>query len=855
VHFKDMQLALDSESEEDVPVGVDATTPRTQARRKRVLVEKNKLIIIMVGLPGRGKTFLSNKLRSYLRWLGHPTEHFNVGTYRRQIRTVDGKPQDAAFFDASNAAGVEARTRALNAAIADVVAWLALPNSQVAIFDATNSTRERRDEVRYNFHGKFQYIFIESICNEPAVLELNYRYKMLYSPDYAGADMEEAMADFGARIRKYEEVYVPIDDDTTHYIKLINMVTGQGKVVLNRVSGYLPGKIVTFLLQVCKDGLAKPRKLWLSRHGESNYNVHGRIGGDSRLSPLGEKYAERLVDLLITRVPVALDGRSLPVSVWTSTLQRTIQTAELLPFPKLRWKALDEIQAGAMEGLTYDEINRAHPAEFAARKASKLTYRYPRGESYLDLIQRLEPVVIEVERERECVCIVAHQAVLRVIYGYLTNQDPIKIPELDLPLHTLIELTPKPDGTMYEERFPVDVHAPAPSVADILAMGSGGQVPIESHQPDDSTPDDSRHGAESSGADAAQSRDAGGEICPATSSGLDSAGRSQHQEQKRCHACDEGGPSSSISELRNSPTTSAGPLVSKPVAIVRPVPDTPISPIGVVDGISDSPVGSGGALGSVAGSLSRLVSQISVGVGLSMAVAAPPVVAHEGRTSSQSGYGVPPPHPGPTSGLAPSAASRQVKTSASVASGATRVGVSKSTMDLSRLLPPPEMLAASGLVSGDGPGAMNRVASASTRAGDLTDALKSQGSADASVSGRIEVGAPLSHPPPAHCGRMASDLPFDGNPRHPDHPGNWTPPARSEATASDAGGVGSEASDRADGPAVILGRRGRAADSHALAAGASRISGHREPQEARHTKEDYFGVRVVENATPREGET
>ena len=34
------------------------------------------------------------------------------------------------------------------------------------------------------------------------------------------------------------------------------------------------------------------------------------------------------------------------VSVLTSTLKRTIQTARYLPFPKLRWKALDEIDAG-----------------------------------------------------------------------------------------------------------------------------------------------------------------------------------------------------------------------------------------------------------------------------------------------------------------------------------------------------------------------------------------------------------------------------------------------------------------------------------------------------------------------------
>ena len=31
------------------------------------------------------------------------------------------------------------------------------------------------------------------------------------------------------------------------------------------------------------------------------------------------------------------------------------------------------------------------------------------------------------------------------------------IPRLEIPLHTLIELTPKPDGTMAEERIPLDL--------------------------------------------------------------------------------------------------------------------------------------------------------------------------------------------------------------------------------------------------------------------------------------------------------------------------------------------------------------------------------------------------------------
>lgn len=40
-----------------------------------------------------------------------------------------------------------------------------------------------------------------------------------------------------------------------------------------------------------------------------------------------------------------MEGNTMPVSVWTSTLKRTIQTAELLPFPKLRWKVCPRLTA------------------------------------------------------------------------------------------------------------------------------------------------------------------------------------------------------------------------------------------------------------------------------------------------------------------------------------------------------------------------------------------------------------------------------------------------------------------------------------------------------------------------------
>ena len=56
-----------------------------------------------------------------------------------------------------------------------------------------------------------------------------------------------------------------------------------------------------------------------------------------------------------------------------------------------------------------------HPAEFAKRTADKLNYRYPgvTGESYIDVIERVRPVIIELERQRRSIVIVCHLAVLR----------------------------------------------------------------------------------------------------------------------------------------------------------------------------------------------------------------------------------------------------------------------------------------------------------------------------------------------------------------------------------------------------------------------------------------------------------
>ena len=75
---------------------------------------------------------------------------------------------------------------------------------------------------------------------------------------------------------------------------------------------------------------------------------------------------------------------------------------------------------GACEEMTYEEIQKKQPEDFAARDADKFHYRYPRGESYEDLVARLEPVIMELERQ-ENVLVVGHQAVLRCLLAYFLN--------------------------------------------------------------------------------------------------------------------------------------------------------------------------------------------------------------------------------------------------------------------------------------------------------------------------------------------------------------------------------------------------------------------------------------------------
>ena len=229
--------------------------------------------------------------------------------------------------------------------------------------------------------------------------------------------------DFRDRIRLYEKYYESIDEPELTYVKLIDIGS---QVIINRIQDFLQSRIVYYLMNLH----IRPRSIYLSRHGESVYNLEGKIGGDAPLSTRGEQYAKELPALVQSCVG------DLPLTVWTSTLKRTIQTAAGLPYRKLSWKALDELDAGVCDGMTYEEIEQEYPEDFANRDLDKFNYRYRGGESYRDVVVRLEPVIMELERQ-ENVLVVCHQAILRCILGYFMKLPQEELPYVDIPLHTV----------------------------------------------------------------------------------------------------------------------------------------------------------------------------------------------------------------------------------------------------------------------------------------------------------------------------------------------------------------------------------------------------------------------------------
>lgn len=158
--------------------------------------------------------------------------------------------------------------------------------------------------------------------------------------------------------------------------------------------------------------------IYILRHGQTESNVRHTCLGlkDIPLNEVGKKQAR----LLRQR----LSGISFD-AVYTSPLQRAVETIS----PYLEGKdiklsmsfGLIERDFGDWDDMTFDEIQRKYPDEFAKWHKNWISYKIPGGESAEDIQRRIG---MFLDRLLEChdeqtVLLVTHLGAARHIISYL----------------------------------------------------------------------------------------------------------------------------------------------------------------------------------------------------------------------------------------------------------------------------------------------------------------------------------------------------------------------------------------------------------------------------------------------------
>lgn len=344
---------------------------------------------------------------------------------------------DSSFFDPENGQTHDLRVKLAEDTLQDMIEWFH-QGGQVGIYDASNTCPNRRKEIMEVLaRHSVSVVFIENICTDPSLVASNIMSVKISSPDYAGWDPQAAVKDFETRINYHLETYKTIDETDLSFVKLIDV--GE-QIIVNNIQGYLQTRIVFYLMNLH----ITPRTIYFVKNGQSmNDNSYKT---DAPLSPNGFAYALALTKFMQTHRENRRTSERThrPLTVWTSCRRRSFMTASYFEDPIIvRQKVqLAEINPGTCDMCSEDEIKAKFPQEYVAHQKDPYRHRYPRAESYHDLALRLESIILELERERNDVLIIAHETVLKTLYAYLFDRQEKEIPQIEIPSDTIIEIIP-----------------------------------------------------------------------------------------------------------------------------------------------------------------------------------------------------------------------------------------------------------------------------------------------------------------------------------------------------------------------------------------------------------------------------
>lgn len=159
-------------------------------------------------------------------------------------------------------------------------------------------------------------------------------------------------------------------------------------------------------------------ELWTIRHGETAWNVEGRLQGasDSPLTARGRRQSEAAREAI-----ARLDLRA----IYTSDLGRARQTTEIVrgerPVEIHLEPRLREISYGTVEGLTWGEIARQHPELHRELERRQPDFAPPGGETKHALTARVAAAMRDIARAHAggAVLVVSHGGALAAFFRHV----------------------------------------------------------------------------------------------------------------------------------------------------------------------------------------------------------------------------------------------------------------------------------------------------------------------------------------------------------------------------------------------------------------------------------------------------
>jgi broad specificity phosphatase PhoE/predicted kinase len=383
-------------------------------------MKDNKLYIVMVGLPARGKSITASKLKENLMHDSVRTRVFNNGDLRRKM--IPQNTSYAGFYDPKNKEGVAIREKIALINIDKAQRYLRR-NGDVAILDATNVSLKRRNTIQ-NLLNDHPILFIECINNDPEILSASIQRKIAM-PEFGHLTREKAMESFEERIFYYESIYHSLGTEI-NFVKLDSLHT--------RILEEEIGHDIPYYEQI-RDFLVTDtvKNLYLIRHGETYFNLENRIGGNADLTANGRAQAQALAE--------HFEKKKIPL-IFTSQKKRTIQTAE--PIKNMQENCtivplaeFNEINSGMCEGMSYEEIRKIMPHVYFARRKDKYNYVYPEGEGYISMEERIDRGIkkaLFLSGPSDNIMIIGHRAANRMILSHFLYRRKEDVPYVYVPL-------------------------------------------------------------------------------------------------------------------------------------------------------------------------------------------------------------------------------------------------------------------------------------------------------------------------------------------------------------------------------------------------------------------------------------